>query len=201
MLVFPPQGHLVLQGEKDSGGFHVDKLATASGILWQPEPASLCPVTAATPPSPPDSQSCTPSSWWGTKTAHDAGSGAFPALLAPGAMARISPGHCDDELRVLAGQAARPGRQRVPFPSTNCLSTALGRGAKVHVPKEAVALSPASSGKADKGGYTTGIVRQQRGQTLPPPQRGLEGSCPSPVRWHRPQLVLAAAALGGRAPA
>lgn len=47
--------------------------------------------------------------------------------------------------------AARPGRLMVPFLSTNCLSTALGGCRGVRAPREAAALSPASSGKADKG--------------------------------------------------
>ena len=132
MLVFPPQGHLVLQGERDGGGFGVDKLAGASGIPWQLEPARLRPVMGAIPPSPPDPQGCTPSSWSGIETAHDAESDAFPARSRSNGwpeglrVARTSLGHCKDTLPVPAGQAAWPGRLTVPFPSANCLSTALG---------------------------------------------------------------------------
>lgn len=47
MLVSPPQGHLVLQGERDGGSSGMDKLAVPRGIPWQPELARLCPVMGA----------------------------------------------------------------------------------------------------------------------------------------------------------
>lgn len=103
VLVPPPQGHLVLRAQRDSGSLGTDQPAVASGTLRRLEPARPCPVMGATPPSPPGPQGCTPSSHSGTRTTHAAVSDASQLGWIPG---REALGHHQDSPQVPSGQAA-----------------------------------------------------------------------------------------------
>lgn len=147
MLVFPPQGHLVLQGERDRGGFGTDELAMASSIPRQPGPS---------PPSPPDSQRCTlPSRSRPTTPGRTLSLCWTPCPNAESSWRFcVCPGPARATTRTRS--RCRQGRQRgwpgcwSRFPALIALLRPWG-GAGVRVPREAAALSLASSGKADKG--------------------------------------------------
>lgn len=113
MLVSPPQGHLVLQGERDGGSSSMDKLAVPRGIPWQPGPARLHPVMGAIPPSPLGCQGYIPPSCPSSKTTHGAGLDTSPSRTMHYTGSQAPKQQQQDKV-----QAARPPQGHIPGASS-----------------------------------------------------------------------------------